>query len=88
MAPRGSTPELTGRAAKRVAFASRWAAVAQRAHVHFASTTLNKIQEMALGSQRSNLMSVPTDCDQSDERLGWMGDANLSGESSALATCT
>ena len=23
-------------------------------------------------------MSVPTDCDQRDERLGWMGDADLS----------
>ena len=29
-------------------------------------------------------MTVPTDCDQRDERLGWMGDANLSGDSMAL----
>ena len=29
-------------------------------------------------------MTVPTDCDQRDERLGWMGDANLSGDSIAL----
>lgn len=27
------------------------------------------------------MMSLPTDCDQRDERLGWMGDANLSGDS-------
>ena len=26
-------------------------------------------------------MSNPTDCDQRDERLGWLGDTNLSGES-------
>ena len=39
---------------------------------------------MAVGAQRSNLMTVPTDCDQRDERLGWMGDANLSGESMML----
>ena len=39
---------------------------------------------MALGAQRSNFMTVPTDCDQRDERLGWMGDANLSGDSMAL----
>lgn len=31
-----------------------------------------------LRGQRSNLMSVPTDCDQRDERLGWMADAHLS----------
>lgn len=28
-------------------------------------------------------MSVPTDCDQRDERLGWMGDAGLSADSMA-----
>ena len=39
---------------------------------------------MALGAQRSNFMTVPTDCDQRDERLGWMGDANLSGDSMGL----
>ena len=42
------------------------------------------LQAMAVGAQRSNLMTVPTDCDQRDERLGWMGDANLSGDSIAL----
>eukprot|EP00948_MAST-09A_sp_MAST-9A-sp1_P000314 g314.t1 len=45
------------------------------------SPVLNQIQKMAQGAQRSNFMTVPTDCDQRDERLGWMGDANLSGES-------
>lgn len=59
-------------------------AVAQRAHTAFASVTLNKIQRMAVGAQASNLMTIPTDCDQRDERLGWMGDANLSGESMML----
>lgn len=58
--------------------------VPQRSFVTFASDTLNKINEMALGAQRSNMMTVPTDCDQRDERLGWMGDANLSGESMLL----
>ena len=42
------------------------------------------IQRLALGAQRSNMMTVPTDCDQRDERLGWMGDENLSSESMAL----
>ena len=52
--------------------------------VSFKSDTLNMIQKMALGAQRSNMMTVPTDCDQRDERLGWMGDENLSSESMGL----
>ena len=32
----------------------------------------------------SNLLSVPTDCDQRDKRLGWMGDAGLSSDSMLL----
>jgi alpha-L-rhamnosidase len=52
--------------------------------VSFSSVVLSKLQDMAVNGQRSNLMSVPTDCDQRDERLGWMGDANLSAESFSL----
>ena len=36
---------------------------------------LNKIQQNLSWSLRGNLHSVPTDCPQRDERLGWMGDA-------------
>ena len=40
-------------------------ALAPRAAVHFNnSDTLNAIQRLAVGAQRSNLMTVPTDCDQ------------------------
>ena len=35
---------------------------------------LNKLWENILWTQRSNLHSIPTDCPQRDERLGWMGD--------------
>ena len=45
---------------------------------------LNSIQDAVVRGQLSNLMSVPTDCDQRDERLGWMGDAGLSADSMAL----
>ena len=45
---------------------------------------LNKIQLNCVRGQRSNLMSVPTDCCQRDERLGWMGDAGLSADSMVL----
>ncbi len=38
---------------------------------------LNKIWSNVLWSQRGNHMSIPTDCPQRDERLGWMGDAQV-----------
>jgi len=38
---------------------------------------LNQIQHNIQWGQLSNLMSVPTDCNQRDERKGWMGDASL-----------
>ncbi len=36
---------------------------------------LNQIYHNALWGQKGNYLSVPTDCPQRDERLGWMGDA-------------
>jgi len=45
---------------------------------------LNQIHSNILWGQRSNLMSIPTDCPQRDERHGWMGDAHLSAEEAIL----
>ncbi len=45
---------------------------------------LNDIHRIILWSILSNLMGVPTDCPQRDERLGWMGDAHLVAESAIL----
>ena len=45
---------------------------------------LNNIQENCIRGQLSNLMSIVTDCNQRDERLGWMGDASLSAETMVL----
>jgi alpha-L-rhamnosidase len=39
------------------------------------SETLNKMNELGAWGQRGNFLSIPTDCPQRDERLGWMGDA-------------
>ena len=36
---------------------------------------LNRLHENVMWSQRDNFVSVPTDCPQRDERLGWTGDA-------------
>ena len=38
------------------------------------SDKLNRLQENILWSARSNLMDIPTDCPQRDERMGWTGD--------------
>lgn len=41
------------------------------------SDLVNKIYQNVLWSQRGNFYSVPTDCPQRDERLGWTGDAQV-----------
>lgn len=40
----------------------------------------NQIHEAVLRGQLSNLSSVPTDCPQRGERMGWLGDAQLTCE--------
>ncbi len=45
---------------------------------------LNQIQHLILWGQTSNLMSIPTDCDQRNERQGWMGDAQVSAEEAMM----
>ena len=67
--------------------------------VHLPATTaspngtadiLNRVQSATVYAQRSNLMSIPTDCPQR-ERRGWMGDAHVSqsnsGGPSRLFSC-
>ena len=44
---------------------------------------LNRIQSATVYAQRSNLMSIPTDCPQR-ERRGWMGDAQMSSNEAIL----
>ncbi|OGD14543.1 MAG: hypothetical protein A2W20_04390 [Candidatus Aminicenantes bacterium RBG_16_66_30] len=41
---------------------------------------VNAIHGNIVWGQLSNLMSIPTDCPQRDERHGWLGDAHLSAE--------
>lgn len=38
---------------------------------------LNRLYENTLWGQRSNFLSIPTDCPQRDERLAWTGDAQV-----------
>ncbi|UCG27753.1 MAG: glycoside hydrolase family 78 protein, partial [Bacteroidales bacterium] len=39
------------------------------------NTELNRLWKNILWTQRDNQHSIPTDCPQRDERMGWMGDA-------------
>lgn len=45
---------------------------------------LNQIQRIVLWGTKTNLHSIPTDCDQRDERLGWLADAHLAAETAML----
>jgi alpha-L-rhamnosidase len=38
---------------------------------------INRLYKNITWGQRGNFLSVPTDCPQRDERLGWMGDAEV-----------
>jgi alpha-L-rhamnosidase len=40
-------------------------------------TIVNRLQSNLVWGQCGNFLSVPTDCPQRDERLGWMGDAQV-----------
>lgn len=40
-------------------------------------TSLNRLHKNVLWGQKSNFLSIPTDCPQRDERLGWTGDAQV-----------
>ena len=48
------------------------------------SPLLNRIISNTMWSQRSNFISVPTDCPQRSERLGWTGDINMFAPTAAL----
>jgi alpha-L-rhamnosidase len=38
---------------------------------------LNRIQQMVCATEASNLHSIPTDCPQRDERMGWLNDMTV-----------
>lgn len=45
---------------------------------------LDRLQSNVLWGFKTNLHSVPTDCNQRDERMGWMADAHLAAETGIL----
>lgn len=48
------------------------------------SELLNQFHSNALWSMKGNFVSIPTDCPQRDERLGWTGDINVFGPTAAF----
>ncbi len=46
-------------------------------HIETGNTKLNKLYENTIWSQRGNFIDIPTDCPQRDERMGWLGDAQV-----------
>lgn len=49
----------------------------QTGHFSCSDPRINQLQSNIRWGQRGNFLSVPTDCPQRDERLGWMGDAQI-----------
>ncbi len=45
---------------------------------------LNKLQRIIVWGQKTNLHSIPTDCCQRAERMGWTGDAHVTAEEAML----
>ena len=45
---------------------------------------LNGLQRIITWGQKTNLHSIPTDCAQRDERMGWMGDAQGTAEEAIM----
>ena len=46
-------------------------------HMDTSSPMVNQLLSNIDWGQRGNFLSIPTDCPQRDERLGWMGDAQI-----------
>jgi len=55
-------------------------AVPETGNFFCANDLINQIHKNVLWTQLSNLMSVPTDCCQRDNRMGWLGDAAMENE--------
>jgi alpha-L-rhamnosidase len=44
---------------------------------------VNQLYQNIIWGQRGNFISIPTDCPQRDERLGWLGDAHIFARTAA-----
>lgn len=62
-----------------------WSSVGEiTSSLETSSALINQIYSNTIWSQLSNYVSVPTDCPQRDERLGWSGDAQVFASTAAF----
>lgn len=59
-------------------------AVEQVGNFSCSKPILNQLQRLIIWGQKTNLHSIPTDCNQRDERMGWMGDAHITAEQAMM----
>ncbi|MFQ6037289.1 MAG: family 78 glycoside hydrolase catalytic domain [Candidatus Aminicenantales bacterium] len=59
-------------------------AVRQKGNFSCSHPVLNHLQHMIIWTQKTNLHSIPTDCNQRDERMGWLADAHLTAEEAMM----
>lgn len=52
-------------------------AIPETGSLETSNSSVNQLISNTLWGQRSNYLSVPTDCPQRDERLGWSGDTQV-----------
>lgn len=51
--------------------------LARTGHFSCSNELVNRLHENVVWSMRGNFLSIPTDCPQRDERLGWTGDIQV-----------
>lgn len=54
-----------------------WSKLKRTGYIKTNNALVNKLYKNVLWGQRSNFLSIPTDCPQRDERMGWTGDAQV-----------
>ncbi len=54
-----------------------WSQLQRNGYFSCDNPIVAKVYQNALWGQKGNFVSVPTDCPQRDERLGWTGDAQI-----------
>lgn len=52
-------------------------------YIESSDKRLNQLVSNTLWSQRSNFLDIPTDCPQRNERMGWLGDAQVFASTAA-----
>ena len=56
--------------------------------LHTGNELINRLISNTVWGQRSNYLSVPTDCPQRNERLGWMADTHVFAETGSFVADT